>query len=72
MRHKILNVSDSHPYEILKVEIIGDNKSEEESIKSVDEVMENYLILTLNAVEVIDNSTPFFLIKRTKEKLGFG
>lgn len=72
MRHKILNVSDVHPYEIVKVEIIGDNKFEEESIKNVDEVMETYLLLTLNAVEVIDNSPPFFLIKRTKEKLGFG
>ena len=72
MRHKILNVSDIHPYEIVKVEIIGDNKFEEESIKNVDEVMETYLLLTLNAVEVIDNSPPFFLIKRTKEKLGFG
>lgn len=72
MRHKILSVSDSHPYEIVKVEIIGDNKSEEDSIKDVDEVIENYLQFTLNAVEVINNSTPFFFIKRTKEKLGLG
>lgn len=72
MQHKILNVTESHPYEIVKVEILGNNKAEENSIRNVDEILQNYLLTSLNTMEIIQNSTPVFLIKRAKQKLGLG
>lgn len=72
MRHKVLTTSDNHPYEIIRIELIGENKDEENSIRNVDEAVQDYLLLSLNTVEVIENLTPIFLIKRTKQKLGLG
>lgn len=72
MRHKILAQSDMHPYEVVKVEIFGDNESERNSIKNVDDILADYLALRLNTVEVLENSSPVFLIKRVKQKLGMG
>lgn len=72
MQHKVAATLDNHPYEVIRVELIAENNAEEISIKSVDEVVQDYLLFTLNTVEVVESQPPVFLIKRTKQKLGLG
>lgn len=72
MKHEIVNSTDSHPYEIIKVKIIAENKQEATSINKNDQILQNYLLFKLNTVQIIKMESPFFIIKRLKQKIGLG
>jgi len=73
MKHKTISkIRDAHPYEIIKVELLADTTEEKEWIKNLADQVENYLTLNLQAVEVIEQTPPFFVIKRVKNNIGFG
>jgi len=73
MRHKIISkIADIHPYEVVEVELLSDSTEEKEWIKNVSQQTEDYLMLTLQAVEVVGQNPPFFTIKKVKTNIGFG
>lgn len=70
MRHKIIEkLSDIHPYELLKVEIIPENEKELEYIKNTSDVIDNYLIFELDVISVIEKNYPFYIIKTLKDNI---
>ncbi len=73
MRHKIISkIADSHPYEVVRVELLADKTEENKWITEMTEQAENYLTMTLQAVEIVEQNPPFFVIKKVKDNIGFG
>jgi len=71
MKHIILNVTDQHPYQILDIELIGESDSEKNEIFELTQSVQDYLLLSLETVEIITTNPPFFTIRRTKMNIGF-
>lgn len=73
MRHKIIpKIADTHPYEIVKVELLADTQEEKNWIEDITEQTENYLTMNLEAVKLIEQNPPFFVVKKVKNNIGFG
>lgn len=73
MRHKIFSkIADSHPFEVVKVELLADKQEEKNWISDMTDQTENYLTMNLEALEIIEQNTPFFVIKKVKNNIGFG
>ncbi len=73
MRHKVISkISDAHPYEIVKVELLADTEEEKNWISDLTDQTENYLTMNLETVELIEQNPPFFVIKKVKKNIGFG
>lgn len=73
MRHKITErIADTHPYEIIKVELLADTEEEKNWISDMTDQTENYLTMNLEAVKLIEQNPPFFVIKKVKKNIGFG
>lgn len=73
MKHRLISkVADLHPYEIVKIELLADTKEESELINNYSEQTENYLTISLQAVDIIEQNPPYFKIKKVKDNVGFG
>ncbi|MBA3707115.1 MAG: hypothetical protein H0W84_14795 [Bacteroidetes bacterium] len=73
MEHRIKGfISDSHPYEIIEVELMPKSIQEKDQLEAVTESVQDYLLLYVNALEVLESNPPFFIIKRVKDNIGFG
>ena len=72
MRHRIVKkISDNYPYEIVKIELLADNKQEKDIIMSLSQQVIDYLTL-IEAVDILEDSAPQFVIKKAKSEIGFG
>lgn len=73
MHHKTtLKIADIHPYEIVKVQLLPDKSLEKEWIQEISQQTKDYLTLTLQAVEIVEQEPPYFTIKKIKTNIGFG
>ncbi len=61
MNHKIHQTQHKHPYKYLDIELLPANESEQKAIRNVQnasatkeerDLLDNYLVLGLNAVEI--------------------
>lgn len=61
MRRELINIiADVHPYQIIKIKLINENKDVS------DEMINNYLTFNLSAVENIESNPPLFIVKIAK------
>lgn len=73
MKHKIISqISDLHPYEIVKVRLFSENDKEKKSITEIGQKVQDYLTLNLDAVDIIESTPPDFIVKRVKQNIGLG
>lgn len=72
MRYKILSTTGAHPYEIAKLQVIPETPEDRKSLEELDEAFQDFLALQLNVVDILENSSPIFVVKRAKPKLGLG
>lgn len=72
MKHKIISkIAESHPYEVVKAELQVDKTEKNKWIMDMTDQAENYLTMTLQVVEIIEQNSPFFVIKKVKSNIGF-
>jgi len=70
VRHRIVSRHlDTHPYEILEVELIADSVDDDVTVGAESENIKNYLLLALRAITVIQSNPPIFIIRRAKANL---
>ncbi len=73
MTHKIIStIADNHPYEIVKVELLATVQEEKGLVLTMSDAIENYLIMNLEALEILEQNPPFYVIKKVKKNIGFG
>lgn len=73
MTHKIISkIADIHPYEIVKVELVATTQEEKVIILGMSDMIENYLTMNLEALEILEQNSPFYVIKKVKQNIGFG
>lgn len=74
MKHiKRRTISDINPYEIIEVELLPENTLEENQMYDIGAgLVEEYLSVDLQAVDIIEVNLPFIIIKKVKDKIGFG
>ena len=72
MKHtEITTIQRTNEYRLLLVKLIPENKQEEVDIMNMEEYVQDYLMLKLKAMEVIEDKRPVFLIK-SEDARGIG
>ena len=73
MKHRTIeNLYCIHPYDIVKIELIGENSEEQLLVRTMNNVVESYLLHTVNVVELIEAEPPIFKVKLLKKGIGIG
>ena len=73
MKHRIISkLEETSTYEIVQVELIPASEQEKKEIHQLSDRVQDYLTLTLNTVQIIEERSPVFFIKRVKSNTGIG
>lgn len=73
MKHRIISkIADFNPYEIIQIELLADTDQERNLICGYSELIENYLTFNLEAVEILEQNPPNYIIKKVKSNIGIG
>lgn len=67
---RLSQVIEVSPYEIVTIRLIPENKEEQKSLINFDERIQTYLTVSLEVLEIIENSNPIFTVKMVKKNLG--
>ncbi len=71
MKHRFLEkISDNHPYEVVRIELIPDNNEASGQILKNNKAVEDYLTIQLEALDIISQSGNEFIIKKVKGNIG--